>query len=247
MANENGSKTDPLIEMLESRGFDFDFFQASRRIECAHKDKPRIGCSSRFDEDPILFCQDVSLAFAPSAIVGCKKPEEGPLKMLVSFFGLSGTNGPMPAHITEYVRSRLRNHGDNTLANFLDIFNHRMISLFYRAWSCNQQNLSFDREDDEDRFAVYIGSLFGIGEESFRNRDSLDDVAKLHYSGHLVCQNRTCDGLRATLEDYFGVPVEIEEFVGQWIDIPEDCQCKMGDSAETGSLGESVIVGSRFW
>jgi type VI secretion system protein ImpH len=166
--------------------------------------------------------------------------------MVVNFLGLLGTNGPMPLIITEYVYDRLHNHRDRTLASFLDVFNHRMISLFYRAWACNQQSVSHDRKD-EDRFAVYIGSLFGIGEDSFRNRDAVPDIAKLHYSGRLVCPTGNAEGLKEILQDYFGTEVDIEEFVGQWIDLPPEHRCQMGRSPENARLGSTLVVGSSFW
>ena len=247
MADESGVKADSLTRTLQDKAYEFDFFQAVRMLECAYPDRPGFGSSQSPQEDPVRFCQNVSLAFAPSALAGYEQAANAhPARLLVNFFGLLGPNGPMPLHITQYVRNRLRNYGDRTLASFLDVFNHRMISLFYRAWACNHQAVSFDRGVD-DKFFVYTGSLFGIGVHSLQDRDAVPDVAKLHYSGRLVCQTRNAEGLQAILEDYFGVKVAIEQFVGQWIDIPHEYCCRMGESSETGRLGSTLIVGSRFW
>jgi len=247
MEHERGAASDSLTEALRDKPYGFDFFQAVRRLECAHRNLPRIGHSQRPQGDPVRFCQNVSLAFAPSALDAYyEAADERAARLVVNFFGLLGTNGPMPLVITEYVYDRLHNHRDNTLTSFLDVFNHRMISLFYRAWACNQQSVSHDRKE-EDRFAVYIGSLFGIGEDSFRNRDAVPDVGKLHYSGRLVCQTKNAEGLREILEDYFGVTVEIEEFVGQWIELPQEHRCRVGESAENSRMGCTLVVGSRFW
>ncbi len=165
---------------------------------------------------------------------------------MVNFMGLLGPQGPMPLHLTEYAHDRKLNHDDPTLARFLDIFNHRMISLFYRAWACNRQTISHDRPN-EDRFSNYIGSLIGIGTDALRNRDAVSDMAKLHYSSHLVCQTRHAEGLRAILEDYFGVKTVIEEFVGQWITLPEAYRCRLGQSAENATVGVNAVIGSRIW
>ncbi|HIJ70394.1 MAG TPA: type VI secretion system baseplate subunit TssG [Planctomycetes bacterium] len=247
MADENGAKADSLTKRLRDEPYELDFYQAVRRIECARPDRPRIACSQLPHEDPVQFCQNVSMAFAPSAIAAYEEATDGrPPRLSVNFFGLLGPNGPMPLHITAHTRNRIRNHGDNTLAGFLDIFNHRMISLFYRAWACNQQNVSYDRQED-DRFKAYIGSMFGIGDDSWRNRDAVADVAKLHYSGRLVCPNRNAEGLQATLQDYFGIEVDIEQFVGQWMNLPDEYRCRMAESPETGRLGATIVVGSRFW
>jgi type VI secretion system protein ImpH len=247
MDHERRALPHSLMQALKDKPYGFDFFQAVRRLECAHPEMPRVGHSQRPQNDPVRFCQNVSLAFEPSAIKAFQEAtDEHPSRMVVNFLGLLGTNGPLPLPITEYVYDRLHNHKDKTLASFLDVFNHRMISLFYRAWACNQQGVSHDRTE-EDRFAIYIGSLFGIGEDSFRNRDDVPDVAKLHYSGRLVCQTRNAEGLREILQDYFGIAVCIEQFIGQWIDIPQEHYCRLGESAENAKLGSTLVIGSRFW
>ncbi|MGB2806533.1 MAG: type VI secretion system baseplate subunit TssG [Sedimentisphaerales bacterium] len=246
MDHETGAASHSLNQRLQEHPYDFDFFQAVRRLESAHPHLPRVGCSQRPQGDLIRFCQKVSLAFEPSAIEAYFEPaDEGLRRLSVTFLGLLGTNGPMPLCITEYVYDRLHNHRDKTLACFLDIFNHRMISLFYRAWACNQQTVSHDRKED-DRFAFYIGSLFGIGMDSFFKRDAVPDVAKLHYAGRLSCQTKNAEGLQEILHDYFGVPVAIEEFVEQWIELPREYCCQLGKSLDNASLGSTSIVGSRF-
>lgn len=247
MADENRANSTTLKQILQERPCDLDFFQIVRRFECANAGLPRIGGSQLPKEDPIRFSQNVSLAFAPSAITDFKDADDNyPAKLVVSFFGLLGANGPLPAHITEYIRDRVRNHGDSTLASFLDIFNHRMTSLFYQAWARGHQTVSFDRGDD-DSFAFFTGSLMGISEKSCRNRDSVPDVAKLHYSGRFLGQLRNAEGLQAILEDYFGITVSIQQHVGQWIDIPVDCKCRIGESIDTGTVGLTTIIGSHFW
>jgi len=247
MDHQKRAQADSLNRDLQNRPYDFDFFQAVRMLECTHPQFQRVGYSNRPQDDPVRFCQNASLAFAPAALQAYEGPtQERAARMIVNFFGLLGTNGPLPQHITEYVRDRLRNHADPTLAGFLDIFNHRMISLFYRAWACNQQTMSYDRPGD-DPFAIYIGSLFGIGQDSCRTRDAVSDLAKLHYAGRLTCQTKNTEGLRELLHDYFGIEVEIHEFVGQWIDLPQEYCCSLGQSPDTGRVGATVIVGSRFW
>ena len=77
----------------------------------------------------------------------------------------------MPTHLTEYVRDRARNAGDPTFARFLDVFHHRMASLFYRAWAVAQPVVSLDR-DNGDRFSAYVGTTFGLGEPALRKRDT---------------------------------------------------------------------------
>jgi len=247
MASESGREIHSLEQRLEEDPYRFDFFQALRRIECEHPELPRIGDSERAADEPVRLGQEVSLRFAPSTISRFLSGREGRRpRMLVNFLGLLGPNGPMPLHLTEYAQAREKHFRDPTLARFLDIFHHRILCFFYRAWAGNNLAVHRDREE-QDRFAAYVGSLFGIGMESFRNRDTVPDPAKLHYSGRLVCQTRNAEGLRAVIADYFGIATEIDQFVGQWMPLPEDCRLRLGESPTTGALGSTAIVGSRIW
>lgn len=249
MAGEDRPETPALAleQDLEREPFRFDFYQALRRLECAHRESPRLGLGRRPEQDPLRLSQEPSLAFAPATLASYRPSQEGePGRLAVFFFGLFGPNGPLPLHLTEYARDRLRNGSDPTLARFLDIFHHRMLTFFYRAWARAQPTANFDRPD-EDRFALYVGSLFGLGMESLRNRDALPDLAKLRHAGLLACQTRHADGLLSTLADFFRLPVRLEEFVGQWLELSGDEICRLGESAECASLGRSVTLGSRAW
>jgi type VI secretion system protein ImpH len=261
---------DALFRQLAENPCDFDWFHAVRRLECALPGKPRIGASNRVTEDAVRFCQEATLAFAPATIARFEPGVDNRAPRLTAyFFGMLGANGPMPLHMTEYARDRLRNSGDPTLVRFLDVFHHRMMSLFYRAWASNRQTVSYDRAAAEtnpansspaarlrsnaadaaigDRFAVYISSLIGRGMGSLMGRDNIKDSAKLHYSGRLSCSTAHAEGLEAILSNYLDVPCVLEPFVGQWTELPEDSRCILGRSPETGTLGQTAIAGTRVW
>jgi type VI secretion system protein ImpH len=249
MGSEDRAEASSLsvLDALRASAIEFDFYCAARRIEAAFADHPRLGQSLKISEDPLRFCQVASLRFEPTTVTDFRDGADGrPPRLFLAFPGLLGPHGPMPLHLTEYVRDRERNCADPTLARFLDIFHHRMISLFYRAWAVNQQAVSFDRPDS-DRFAAYIASFIGLGMKHLRSRDEIADVAKLHYSGRLASQTKSAEGLGAILEDYFQVPVEIRQFVGHWLSLPEDCRCRLGETPETGTLGRTAIAGSSIW
>jgi len=236
-----------LTEQLRQTPYKFDFYQALRRLECAHAGRPRIGHSQRPVDDPIRLGQEPSLGFAPASIASFTPGQGGlPGRLNVNFFGLLGPNGPLPLHLTEHARDRLRNFHDPTFSRFLDIFHHRLLSLFYRAWARVQPAVNYDRPA-EDRFALYVGSTFGLGMPSLRDRDRLPDLAKLHYAGHLACPTRHREGLQGMLSGFFRLPVEIEEFVGQWLELRDIDLCRLGASKGISALGRSITVGSRTW
>ena len=235
------------MEQLAETPYHFDFFQVVRRIECMNPDLPRIGHSQRPQQDPIRFGQEPSLAFAPASLFSLthSKQSNSP-KLRVNFMGLLGPNGPLPLHITQYVRDRVHNQHDRTLANFLDLFHHRMISLLYRAWASAQPTVSRDRPE-EDLHALCLRSLVGLGFESLQNRDSVPDDAKLYFAGRMGLQTRNVEGLESIIAGYFGVETRIRQFVGQWVDLSSKYQCRLGESPQTGKLGSTAIMGSRFW
>lgn len=225
----------------------FSFYRALRLLECAAPDKPRIGTSKRLKDDPIRLAQEPSMAFAPSAIRALEPPKHGrPARMLVSFMGLLGPNGPLPLHLTEYARDRLRNQGDPTLVRFLDMFHHRLLSLLYRAWARSQPCVSLDRPK-EDSFGHYLGAFGGLGMESLRGRDSVPDYAKIAFTGLFARQVRNAESLEVMLGSFFRVPVRIEQCTGHWMPLPREAQTRLGRREATAQLGVSAVAGERMW
>ena len=247
MADTNGHTTNPLIEEMVKRPYAFDFFFAVRLLEALHPELPRVGFSVSPDEDAIRFWQKPSLRFAPASLDSFQNGDsERPPRMAVNFLGLFGPNAPLPPHITEYALERELHHKDNTLTAFFNLFHHRLISMFYRAWASSQKAVDSDRQADQ-RFATYIGSFFGVGMEALQNRDAVPDVAKLFFAGRLACQTRNAEGLEAILREYFHIPAEVQPFAGRWLTLPQDSICRLGESPESGTLGINTIIGSRFW
>ena len=233
-------------ELLE-KAERMDFFQILRLLEAAHPDKPRIGASLRARDDAVRFGQDPSLAFEPTAVRGFTPANgEQRARLAVNFIGLLGPNGPLPLHLTEYARERARNQGDQTLAAFLDVFHHRIVSLHYRARASAEPAISLDRSDS-DRFGDYVGSLFGIGSPALQGRDEIGDFAKLHFAGLMANQRRPAAGRVTILRAYFKLPVEIEQFVGHWMKIPTDGQARIGLQDRGNRLGTSAVLGRTVW
>jgi type VI secretion system protein ImpH len=249
MADENrtAAKSVALLRALEQEPYRFGFFQALRRLECAYPERARTGTSNRPQDDPVRFGQEPSMAFAPATLSGCKLSRKGfPPRLSVLFFGLFGPNGPLPLHLTEYSRDRLRNADDPTLARFADMFHHRLLSLFYRAWADAEPTTSLDRPQD-DRFSRLLGALCGIGNEAMRDRDAMPDFAKLYFTGRLSAQTRNAEGLLAVLRYYFHMPVSLQQFVGEWLTVPAQFCMRLGESIQTCALGQTTTLGARVW
>ncbi|QXI28447.1 type VI secretion system baseplate subunit TssG [Pseudomonas vanderleydeniana] len=245
MESQARTPSDPVstLTAMQSEPWEYDFFQALRRIECESPHLPRFGHSLRLADDPLRLGQQLDCAFAPATLASMT-PAEGtaPARLEQFFFGLGGPNGPLPLHITEYVRERQRNNADSTSKRFLDVFHHRLLSLFYRAWAEARPTVSHDRPDD-DYWSERLAALSGRGMPSLLRQGLIPATAKLHFSGHLAAQTRYPDGLKAILSEYFGLPVEIEEYVGQWLELPE--RSRLGVSASR--LGVDFCLGRHVW
>ncbi len=249
MAGETGT-TPPAVAWLQSLAeapHAFGFFTALRRLECLHRERPRLGQATRAADVPVRLTQQASLDFAPATLTAFRPGSgEAPHRLEVAFLGLFGPNGPLPIHLTEYARERQRSYGDPTFLQFANIFHHRVLELFYRAWAAPRPTVSLDRPD-VDRFGDYLASLVGIGMPDLRNRDALSDLAKLHYAGHFSCQSRHPDGLCDMVRDFFGLPARIVEAVGDWLELPIEGRCRLGESTDTGTLGQTVVIGAEVW
>nr|WP_314625860.1 type VI secretion system baseplate subunit TssG [uncultured Noviherbaspirillum sp.] len=233
--------------LLLERAEKMDFFQLVRLLENAHPHLPRIGTSVRARDDAVRFGQDPTLSFQPNAVNHYQAATAtAKARLSVNFFGMFGPNGALPLHLTEYARNRARNAADPTMAAFLDVFHHRMVSLFYRARASAEPAISLDRPQG-DRFSSYVGSMFGIGAPGLQDRDEVSDFAKLHFAGLMANQKRPASGLVSILRDFFKLPIRIEQFVGHWMQLPTDIQTRIGAADAGNRLGVSAVLGRQVW
>lgn len=222
---------------------DAELFEVLRRVECAHPHCPRLGRSARPAEDPVRLAQTPGLGFTAREVDDFDDTHGTRPPQLRSFvLGLFGPQGPLPLHMTEYALDRQRNAKDTTLVAFGDIFHHRMLSLFYRAWADAQPTVEWDRPG-EDRFRTYVGALIGMATPHLQARDALPDQAKRFFAGRLVPQARNSEGLQALIEQCFGVAVRVIECVAEWMRLPAQSHLRMG--GDMAVLGHTAVIGSH--
>ena len=178
-----------------------------------------------------------------------------PIEMTVAFMGLTGPSGVLPQHYTSLVIERCHaKYRDYSLRDFLDLFNHRAISHFYRAWDKYRFPVGYGRgrqTGEEDLVTWCLYCLVGLGTPGLRGRMHVSDEAILYYGGHYAHHPRNANSLERLLADYFELSVDIEQFSGQWLYLSESEQsCFPSARHPEGlnmTLGESVIVGERVW
>ncbi len=241
-----------LFAAVEAAPYRFDFFALMRRVESLRPESPRIGRALRPSQEALRLGQEPDLDFAPAAL-GTFGHEGGAAPRLgVRFFGLLGSQGPMPLHLTEYVRERQRYRNDPTAARFLDMFHHRLLSLFYRAWAQSQPAVQHDRPAD-DRFAAWLGSTLGLGAE-VRTQGHLPEAARLFQAGLLGSRSRHPEGLEKVLSQFFRVPVRIEPYIAHWMGIDAADRTRLGyarnrperSAGAPAALGSTATAGHKL-
>jgi type VI secretion system protein ImpH len=247
MAGPRGRADASLSERLLTEAHRFEFFQAVRLLQGFAPRRPRVGTSGPAADEPLRFGSEPSLAFPASEILEVTEPEAGgPARMIVRFLGLTGPQGTLPRHYTALVIERLRGR-DRTLADFLDLFNHRLVSLFYRAWEKYHPHLWVEPEG-RDELSTMLYSLIGLGTRGLRGRLAVPDRALLFYAGLLAQHPRSAVGLEAIVGDYFGeLPARVEQFVGQWLRLEPDSLTRLAPFDGNNRLGLDAVIGERVW
>ena len=274
---------DQLFDPDES--IEFSFFQAVRLLETLAAGIPAsdgnnssrsIGEDCSPEDEPVHFEVLQSLSFPSSEVVRLEpaqrdspdrqknddQPTESgqsllalPAVMETAFMGLTGPNGALPHHYTSLVIERLR-QSDETLKRFWDLFNHRFISLFYRAWRKYRLAFAYEQHhqthspDGDDEYTQLLLSLCGLGTPGLSGRLLVDDETFIYYAGYFSSDHRSAEGLRCLLTDAFNVPIEIEQFQGEWLPLSEEYQSCLPGKETPGrntELGQDTVVGSRVW
>jgi type VI secretion system protein ImpH len=224
----------------------FEFFQAVALLERILSERRAVGSFSSPEQETVRFRSNPRMGFPASEIQELKLNEEGPAEMMVNFMGLTGASGVLPHPYSELILDRLRGK-DRGLAAFLDIFNHRAVSLFYRAWQRSRFAVNYGA-GARDLFTQYLRDLLGIGTAGLAERQEVEDEGLIHYVSLVAMQGRSATALEQILTDYFEVPVSIEQFTGAWYPLDASTQFEMNDSENVSrEVGGGAVVGDAVW
>jgi type VI secretion system protein ImpH len=230
---------------LREEPWSFQFFQAVRLLRRILPDRAAVGRFVHPSKEIVRFGAHTSIAFPASQIQGLDWSAGQPV-MVVNFLGLAGPSGVLPLYYSELVLDRIRSK-DRTLLSFLNLFNHRMVSLFYQAWEKYRFTIAYEN-NEPDRFSHHLMDLIGIGTPGLQKRQAVPDDSLLFYSGLFGLHTRSAVALKQIVADYFDVPVHVEQFIGAWYSLARDNQCCF-ESADTISeqLGVGAVVGDEIW
>lgn len=245
------SENDRLERLLREDPNGVHFFQAVRLLERLGEGRAPVGGFGDPRAEAVRFSVPPSLAFPASELQSLELSEDGesPARMAVNFFGLTGPTGVLPHAYTLYAAERARVR-DTAMRDFLDIFHHRLISLFYRAWEKHHFGVRHER-DRHDPLAEHVADLVGLGTPGLQQRTSVRDESLFFYAGLLAPHRASAMGLEQLLGDYFGVPAAVEQFVGGWYPLERADQCALTDdellASPSTTLGAGAVVGDEIW
>ncbi|MDX1812993.1 MAG: type VI secretion system baseplate subunit TssG, partial [Gammaproteobacteria bacterium] len=165
----------------------------------------------------------------------------------------SGPSGVLPAFFTEVELVRQKEK-DTALKDFLDIFNHRTISLFYRAWEKYRLTYNYERaalhQLDVDPLTALFESLAGIDGKALKKYSPFNNEELIYYSGLFASPKRTAIGLQTSMAEYLNVPVKVNQFKGEWLDLLEDDRSRLPAHPFKGRnncLGVDMVIGEKFF
>lgn len=258
---------DDLIASLFDEPHRFDFFQAVRLLErdgCGLPDPVGIGEDGPPSREPVRFAAMPTMQFPPGMIIDLLRQadyDDGPesAEMKVALFGLLGPLGALPRHYTEQAADRAKGLKDETLPRFLDLVQHRLSSLMYRASVRSRVGLSAERaavlasrsrRAPPSRVVEALLAVVGVAIDGPVGRASkgsrIPEQALLYYAGRLHQENASAEAVRAVLSDHFGLPVRVSQWQGRWIRLPAASRTEMTPRGNC-ALGVSTVAGTRVW
>ena len=276
MAPERGRKIPAVIDELFADPRRFDFFQAVRLLQRHAQRAGAAGASPvGRDADPkqeiVRFRAHQSLGFPTSDVERLVPPGRGrggepsaqglPLpdsqpEMFVNFMGLSGPNGVLPRHYTQLILQQMRD-GADAVADFFDLFNHRLVSLFYRAWEKYRAAILVEHSREVasrgelDLFSRALFCLVGMGTGGQRGRMAVSDDVFLYYSGCFSHRPANAVSLQRMLIEFLQTQVRVRQFHGQWLSLGRENQTRLSppdrSPSITNQLGRGAVAGERVW
>jgi type VI secretion system protein ImpH len=248
-----------VADTLLAEPYRFEFFQAIRVLAAIQR-KSANSRERNAPLDPIeavRFRTAISLAFPASEIqqlvqrsaAGNAGEQEMLWEMVVSFMGMVGPSGVLPHHYTERLLERQIYFRDTAAHGFLDMFGHRMVSLFFHAWKKYRLPIEYELQPEALR-RPKISAFFGLGLPREQDRFDRDDgritvESAAYYGGLLAQHSRPSCNLVQLLQDHFGVPFQFEQFVGRWVELAPEQRTTLGHA--NSALDYSAVMGSRVW
>lgn len=244
MAAKKRKPNPALIQQLYDRFYEFSFYRAVHLLDRLSKNRKNVGHTLVPAEEPVRFSVKKGLSFPPSDISDLNAgAQDEPTRMEVAFMGLTGPSGVLPHWYTDLIVERAAEK-DTTLGAFLDLFNHRLITLFYLAWKKHRFPENYET-GARDRLSRYLLSLSGLGTTGLTEMIGLPEESLSFYSGLLSRPVASGVAIEAAVAYFVDAQARIEQFIERIVDLDPSDQTQLG--AANATLGDDAICGSQVW
>ncbi len=236
-----------LKDLLYQEADQFEFHALVKVLERLHPEATPLGEGHHPHNEALRIKTRIGFDF-PTTDISSLEPSgtEAPQpEVTTNFFNLAGLQGPLPTPYIQTIIDRDRQK-DTAFHSFLDIFNHRLISLLHRIRKKYWVGVAAD-PPEKTFMGRTLKCLLGLGTIEKDSRLQVLDRSLLFYAGLIWQQPRSTIALEKLLTHYFNVPVRIDQFQGEWIKVPEPQQTKIGHEGRFHQLGRDAILGDRFW
>jgi type VI secretion system protein ImpH len=239
---EHGTPDSPVIRSLLARGRRFSFFQAVRLLERIRTGSVRIGRQGPAAQETIRLRPTKSLGFPRSDLESVEVlPENGRYRITSTFLGLYGSTSPLPMYFSQELL--WQDDSENCTRDFLDLFHHRLLSLFFRCWTKYRYFVRF-MAGGTDELSGNLLALVGLATDSLKSACPVQPVMLIRYAGLITQHPHGAEQLRAILTTWFGgLRIEVRQFMHRWVRLPLDRRNHLGQSSTT--VGIDLVVGAR--
>ncbi len=218
------------------------FHRAVHLLQKASPGAVPVGGLGPADREVLRFRPALDLGFPSSDIDSISVRPEGGHTIEGTFLGVYGIASPLPAYFTENLL-----HADDPAVErgFLDIFHHRLYSLFHRCWERMHVELGY-RADGSDDFSRRAMGLAGLRHEDLAGERHTSPGRLMGLSGSLAGQTRSLAQIEAAIATWFPeLPFAVESCVGTWIAVPPDQQNRLG--VGNCSLGSDLSLSNQVF
>lgn len=235
-----------MSEPLQHPAHAWEFHPLVRHLTERLAPRLRPGDPGRPEDERIRFVANPSLGFPPSevAAVEWSGPEGGErATVTVNFMGLQGQASPLPSHYAQELLWDVNEPEGRRQCDFLDLFNHRMVSLLYRARQKYRHAQRFAAAAG-DEFTERVLALAGLDEPAVRGASGARLQQILRGLGVLASRHRSASGLEDMLRACFpGIGVRVVSCIARRLPIPEDQRLFLKAPRRTGPRRGDALTG----